>query len=72
MPTYRDPETSWDETHDGDSVIYPESFVICDACGVAVYDQKAHNEHHEALSKLINALGTLKDMFMRHTHGSNQ
>lgn len=72
MPTYRDPQTSWDETHDGDNVSYPESFVICVDCGVAVYDVEAHDKHHGALTSLLNALTALKNALMRHTHRSNQ
>lgn len=72
MPSYRDPETTWDETHDGDNVSYPESFVICVDCGVAVYDKEAHDKHHGALSSLLNALTTLKGMFLRHTHNRSQ
>lgn len=53
---YRDPETSYDETHDGDNVSYPETFVICVGCGVAVYDMEAHEEHHALLRRLKQLL----------------
>lgn len=53
---YRDPEVSWDEGSDGESVTYPESFVICTGCGVAVYDTEAHDEHHSLLIRLKQLL----------------
>jgi hypothetical protein len=49
---YRDPETTYDETYDGDHVTYPEAFVICTGCGSAVYDTEKHDEHHSMLIRL--------------------
>jgi hypothetical protein len=51
---YRDPNTTWDETHDGDMAPYPETFVVCLDCGVAVYDMDAHDRHHDKLDLLFN------------------
>jgi hypothetical protein len=53
---YRDPKDTWDEASDGSSVTYPESFVICEGCGVAVYDTEAHDEHHRLLNRLKQLL----------------
>lgn len=53
---YRDPEESWDEGSDGENVTYPESFVICEGCGAAVYDTEKHDEHHSLLIRLKQLL----------------
>ncbi len=49
---YRAPQESYDEGSDGENVTYPETFVICVGCGVAVYDVEAHEEHHALLRRL--------------------
>jgi hypothetical protein len=51
--TYRDAKDTWDETSDGSSVVYPESFVVCEDCGVGVYDTEVHDRFHEELNKLL-------------------
>lgn len=53
---YRDPQESWDEGSGGESVTYPETFVICVGCGAAVYDTEAHEEHHALLRRLKQLL----------------
>lgn len=53
---YRDPESTWDEDPQGNGVTYPEGFVICVGCGVAVYDVDAHEEHHALLRRLKQLL----------------
>lgn len=50
---YRDPQTTHDEDSSGATVTYPESFVICEDCGVAVYDTDAHDDFHEELARLL-------------------
>lgn len=51
---YRAPDTMWDETYDGDMVSYPETFVVCNDCGVSVYDMDAHDRFHEAIDKFTS------------------
>lgn len=59
MATYRAPEESYDETHDGDHVSFSETFSVCVDCGDAVYDIDAHDKHHELLARIERFLSSL-------------